>query len=102
MLMTWPHYLLKRFIRKKKNKIMYNDLSEERMMLERVRNFKSVLDDSTNPQYQKLKAIIEDASVRFLVSPEGQKLINEKAKALGVPDAFKQFLNEGKRGGASW
>ena len=90
------------FIRKKKNKIMYNDLSEERMMLERVRNFKSVLDDSTNPQYQKLKAIIEDASVRFLVSPEGQKLINEKAKALGVPDAFKQFLNEGKRGGASW
>lgn len=101
--MTWPLYLLKRFIRKKKNKIMYyNDLSEERMMLERVRNFKSVLDDSTNPQYQKLKAIIEDASVRFLVSPEGQKLINEKAKALGVPDAFKQFLNEGKRGGEIW
>ena len=79
----------------------YNDLTEERAMIERVRNFKSVLDDSSNPQYQKLKAIIEDASVRFLVSPEGQKLINEKAKALGVPDAFKQFLNENK-GGEIW
>jgi hypothetical protein len=80
---------------------MYGISTEEQMMIERVRNFKSVLDDSSNPQYQKLKAIIEDASVRFLVSTEGQKLINEKAKALGVPDAFKQFLNENK-GGASW
>lgn len=81
---------------------MYGISTEEQMMIERVRNFKSVLDDSTNPQYQKLKSIIEDASVRFLVSPEGQKLINEKARALGVPDAFKQFLNESKKGGASW
>lgn len=101
--MIWRHFLLKKFIRNDKiTNMYYNDLTEERAMIERVRNFKSVLDDSSNPQYQKLKAIIEDASVRFLVSPEGQKLINEKAKALGVPDAFKQFLNEGKRGGEIW
>ena len=101
--MIWQRFLLKKFIRNDKiTNMYYNDLTEERAMIERVRNFKSVLDDSSNPQYQKLKAIIEDASVRFLVSPEGQKLINEKAKALGVPDAFKQFLNEGKRGGEIW
>ena len=76
----------------------YDNLAEEKAMFERVKNFKSVLDDSSNPQYQKLKAIIENTSVRFLVSPEGQKLINEKAKKLGVPDAFKQFLNEEKGG----
>lgn len=100
--MIWQYSLQKKFIRNDKiTNMYYNDLTEERAMIERVRNFKSVLDDSSNPQYQKLKAIIEDASVRFLVSPEGQKLINEKAKALGVPDAFKQFLNENK-GGASW
>ena len=98
--MIWQRFLLKKFIRNDKiTNMYYNDLTEERAMIERVRNFKSVLDDSSNPQYRKLKAIIEDASVRFLVSPEGQKLINEKAKALGVPDAFKQFLNEGKKGG---
>ena len=101
--MIWQHFLQKKFIRNDKiTNMYYNDLTEERAMIERVRNFKSVLDDSSNPQYQKLKAIIEDASVRFLVSPEGQKLINEKAKALGVPDAFKQFLNEGKKGGEIW
>ena len=101
--MIWQRFLQKKFIRNDKiTNMYYNDLTEERAMIERVRNFKSVLDDSSNPQYQKLKAIIEDASVRFLVSPEGQKLINEKAKALGVPDAFKQFLNEGKRGGEIW
>ena len=101
--MIWQRFLQKKFIRNDKiTNMYYNDLTEERAMIERVRNFKSVLDDSSNPQYQKLKAIIEDASVKFLVSPEGQKLINEKAKALGVPDAFKQFLNEGKRGGEVW
>lgn len=77
---------------------MYDNSTEEKAMFERVRNFKSVLDDSISPQYHKLKAIIEDTSVRFLVSPEGQKLIDEKAKKLGVPDAFKQFLNEEKGG----
>ena len=68
----------------------YNNLAEEKAMFERVKNFKSILDDSSNPQYQKLKAIIEDTSVRFLVSPDGQKLINEKAKILGY--AFPNII----------
>lgn len=97
--MTWQAFLLKKFIKKKINKIM----QEYNNMLERVRHFKSVLDSNPNdPGYQKLKMIIEDASVRFLVSPEGQKLINEKAREVGVPNAFREFLNEQKEGGEIW
>ena len=59
--MIWQRFLQKKFIRNDKiTNMYYNDLTEERAMIERVRNFKSVLDDSSNPQYQKLKAIIED------------------------------------------
>ena len=73
-----------------------NGLSiEEQAMLERVRNFKSVLDsDPNDPQFQKLKSIIESKSVQYLVSREGQKLINEKAKELSIGGRFKQFINE--------
>ena len=68
---------------------------EEHAMLERVRNFKSVLDsDPNDPQFQKLKTIIESESVQYLVSREGQKLINEKAKSLSLGGRFKQFINE--------
>lgn len=68
---------------------------EEQAMLERVRNFKSVLDgDPNDPQFQKLKTIIEDKNVQYLVSREGQKLINEKAKELSIGGRFKQFINE--------
>lgn len=68
---------------------------EEQAMLERVRHFKSVLDSNPNdPQFQKLKTIIEDKNVRYLVSREGQKLINEKTKELSLGGRFKQFINE--------
>jgi hypothetical protein len=70
---------------------------EERAMLERVRNFKSVLDSNPNdPNFQKLKTIIEDKNVQYLVSREGQKLINEKARELNIGGCFKEFINEMK------
>lgn len=70
---------------------------EEHAMLERVRNFKSVLDSNPNdPNFQKLKTIIEDKNVQYLVSREGQKLINEKAREAGIGGRFQQFINEMK------